>query len=210
MCARYRTPTDVLKLALRMGIAQAINYHVNKTVRPTDKGPILTMTDEGPKFELARFGLIPNWANTLKGLTSLHNAKSETIKEKPAFKQAYEKRRCICVASGFVEWKTENGKKIPYYFSRKDGENLYIASIWNRSHIENETIPSFAMLTGEPTEFMSAYHNRMILITDEVEAWLDPVNDPLSNFKPIPADALQAECIQSNNGHKAGQGCLSF
>lgn len=119
MCARYRSPTDLLELSLRLGIEQAINFQSSSFVRPTDKGPILTFSEDGPKFELARFGLIPHWAKTLKGLTSLHNAKSETVKEKPAFKQAYEKRRCICIASGFVEWWTETKRKSRIIFLEK-------------------------------------------------------------------------------------------
>jgi putative SOS response-associated peptidase YedK len=196
MRARYRTPIDLQKLALRLRIEQAINYQANATVRPTDKGPILTMSSDGPRFELARFGFIPHWAKTIKGLTSLHNAKSETVKEKPAFRDAYKRGRCICIASGFVEWVLEEGRKVPYYFSRKDGEDLYIASIGSCLTIDNEAIPSFSTLTGEPTDFVKAYHNRMILITDEVEAWLDPANDPLPSFKAIAVDALKAERIE--------------
>lgn len=191
MCARIRSPLTLERLLERFGFAPSFNFELNPNLAPTEFTPILRTSDEGHVWSLARFGLIPHWAKTTKGQPSLHNARAETVAEKPAFKQAYHKRRCIIPAEGFYEWREEQGKKIPYMISRKDGQLICFAGIWEYSEIDSEKIYSFSMVTGETTPLMEPYHDRMPFITDDLSQWMDTSRDSVKDFKPVPDNIFE-------------------
>ena len=132
------------------------------------------------------------WAKDLKRLPSLHNARGETIAEKPAFKKPYASRRCIIPAEAFYEWREEGAKrkKMPYRFSRKDGGLINFAGIWNFSEIDGEKIYSFSIVTGAPSEIMRPYHDRTPLITDDIDAWLDPSASTVESIRALPAESF--------------------
>lgn len=118
MCARMRGLQRLEQFFL-MEELQRINFRYNPNIAPTDSTPIVRTSGKGSKAELARFGLIHSWAKDTKGAAKYINTRVETVREKPAFKNAYQKRRCIIPVLGFYEWKEENGKKQPYYFRLK-------------------------------------------------------------------------------------------
>lgn len=131
------------------------------------------------QFKMLHWGLIPCWAKDPKMGAKLINARAETVAEKPAFRSAFRKRRCLVVADGFYEWQQqENTKqKQPYYFRLNDGHPFAFAGLWE--HWENgngEEIESCTLLTTEPNELMRPVHNRMPVILDpnDYDVWLDP------------------------------------
>ena len=123
-----------------------------------------------------RWGLIPPWAKDINIGYSLINARSETIHEKPAFRNAFRNRRCLILADGFYEWKKdENQKKnpsIPFYFSLMDHRPFMFAGLWeNWISPNNEKINSFTIITCEANEIVSPIHNRMPVILDDLNCW---------------------------------------
>lgn len=192
MCARMKSVKDFLQLPRLMPDWTQPNFEFNPNLAPTESTVIIrTSTSEGLKLDIARFGLVHSWAKDTKSAYKYINTRIETIREKPAFKEAYRKRRCIIPAQGFYEWKEENGKKQPYYFDRKDGEAILFAGLWEQATIDGETITSFSILTGEPNELVGPYHDRMPVITTAPSKWLDLSNDILEKLPRVPTDLFR-------------------
>ena len=83
-------------------------------------------------------------------------------------------RHCVIPAQGFYEWREEDGKKQPYYFARKDGKPIVFAGIWDYAEVKGDIVPSFAILTDEPNELVAPYHDRMPVVLEDPEKWLNP------------------------------------
>lgn len=168
---------------------------VNYNLAPSEQLPIVrTSHSEGLKLQLARFGWVPSWARDVKVGYSMFNARSETLHEKPAFKAAYAKRRCIVPVAGFYEWKDENGKKQPYLFTRRDGEPLELAGLWDFAEVKGEKIFSFTIVTMPPTPLVAEFHDRMPGAVGEGRDWLDG-EDPLVTMRPLPDDAYEVRAM---------------
>jgi putative SOS response-associated peptidase YedK len=146
-----------------------------------------------------KWGLIPFWAKDPKIGYNMINAKAETLAEKPSFKQALAKRRCLIPADGFYEWqKRGKGPSQPIYVRRRDSGLFAFAGLWETwKSPEGETIESCTIVTVEPNELISKFHHRMaaILSRDDESAWIDPeskVADLLGLLRPYPSDELEA------------------
>ncbi len=204
MCARMRGLKN-LEQFIVMKELQRINIQYNPNIAPTDTALIVRTGSEGIKAENARFGLVHSWAKDTKSAFKYINTRAETIREKPAFKTAYQKRRCIIPVLGFYEWKEENGKKQPYYFKLKSGEAMPLIGIWEFAEIGGEKIFSFSILTGEPNALVAPFHDRMPLATNDPFHWLDLNQDSLSAakfFKPEEYEVYPIDQIVNNARHK--------
>jgi putative SOS response-associated peptidase YedK len=172
-------------------------------VAPTQSVATVLQTPEHKdrQFKMLHWGLIPSWAKDPKMGAKLINARTETVAEKPAFRSAFRKRRCLVVADGFYEWQQqENTKqKQPYYFRLNDRHPFAFAGLWE--HWENgngEEIESCTLLTTEPNELMRPVHNRMPVILDpnDYDLWLDlevqkpELLQPL--LRPYPSEEMMA------------------
>ena len=149
--------------------------------------------------ELAFFswGLIPSWAKDRKIASSLINARSETLAEKPAFRTALARRRCLILADGFYEWRKEGQQKLPYYFQLADPRPFAFAGLWTPSAGPGLP-PTCTIITTAPNELLAEIHDRMpaILERADEDRWLDPrVTDPavlLALLRPLPAERMEA------------------
>ena len=188
MCGRFRSVRDIERLAEEFGMLEPLNFPFNPNVAPTDAVPIVTSQSKGKKLELARFGLMPSWAKGKK--LSMINTRLETARNKPSFRTAFERRRCVIPAEGFYEWREERGKKQPYFFSRSDGKPILLAGIWEFAEIEAEKVFSFSILTDGPNALVATFHDRMPLILDHSKRWLDLDQDPLETLRPLPPEAF--------------------
>ena len=133
----------------------------------------------GDSFDLYRWGLIPSWARDPSMGNRMFNARAETVAEKPSFRSAYKRRRCLLPASGFYEWRLENGRKQPYC-CHIDHQLFSMAGIWEHwQDAEGNEIQSCALITTEARGAMSELHQRMpvYIAPSEYEAWLDCSND---------------------------------
>jgi putative SOS response-associated peptidase YedK len=119
-----------------------------------------------------RWGLIPSWAKDVSVGYKMINARAETIEEKPSFRVAFQRRRCLIPADGFYEWKIEDGHKYPYLFTLKDRKPFTFAGLWEtwRSQ-EGGEINSCTIITTEPNSLVAQYHNRMPVILGYENRW---------------------------------------
>ena len=157
-------------------------------VAPTQKAPILAHTDDGYSIKAARWGLIPSWAKDEKIGSKLINARVETVAEKPSFRAAFKKRRCLVPASGYFEWKGEVGHKQPYFIHHPAGDLLMFAGLWEgwKPGDDAEWLHTFTIITGEPGKVSGDIHDRqpVILPPESWQEWLTEEPD-------VAADLLQ-------------------
>jgi putative SOS response-associated peptidase YedK len=161
---------------------------------------ISVIVNEGGKKELTAclWGFVPSWAKDLKDGYKMINARAETVAEKPSFRQAFSRHRCLVVADGFYEWKNEGGKKRPFYIHRRDGKPFGMAGLYNRwTSPEGEQVCTSTIITTGANGIVRPIHDRMPVITaqDKVDLWLDPsVHEKeklLSVLKPCPDDEIE-------------------
>lgn len=143
----------------------------------------------------AHWGLVPSWAKDAKLASRMINARAETVVEKPAFRAAFKRRRCLIPANGFYEWtQTESGKQ-PYNIHHTDGHPMTFAGLWEEN--EELGIRSCTFLTTAANDFMKPLHHRMPLLLkpEQYELWLShdaAVNDVKELLRPYDADDLEA------------------
>jgi putative SOS response-associated peptidase YedK len=165
----------------------------NFNVAPTHLHPVITQ-EEPRVIHLYRWGLIPFWAKDMKIGAKLINARIETIDEKPSFRQAFQKRRCLVPFDGYYEWQKSPAGKIPYRIQIKDTEIFSIAGLYEswRSPDKN-VIHSFTLITTAADPAIAQIHDRMpfILRPEQENLWIDssiPSKELLANLAPISGD----------------------
>jgi putative SOS response-associated peptidase YedK len=153
-------------------------------VAPGQRIATVSVSDEERRsaLSLRRWGLVPSWAKDEKIGNRLINARAETAAEKPSFRSALRRRRCLVPADGFYEWAGAKGSKQPYLIGLEGRSLFAFAGLWERwTDPDGETLESCTLLTTEATAHLSALHGRMPVIVDPVhyELWMDPeVNEP--------------------------------
>jgi putative SOS response-associated peptidase YedK len=200
MCGRYSLATDIEGLADRFDFrATGLTYQVRFNVAPTQQ--VLTVTNDGSEnqAQMMKWGLIPFWAKNPSIGNRMINARAETIAEKPMFRQAFQKRRCLVVADGFYEWRKEGKSKIPMRIILKSGEPFGFAGLWETwKSPEGEPVQSCTIITTVPNAVMEPIHNRMpVILPREAESiWLDQEQhdkDTLESIMiPYPPNKMEA------------------
>jgi putative SOS response-associated peptidase YedK len=173
------------------------NYNVCPTVN------IHTVTsDSGTRHLRAmRWGFLPHWYKKLTGGPLLINARSETIAEKPAFRDACRHRRCLIPADGFYEWeRTEGEKPRPYRAVRTDGQPMAMAGVWQDWEVDGQRITSCAIVTTDANAKMAEIHHRLpvILGPDEWPLWLGEAGKGAATLmRPVEDDVLDLQRVSS-------------
>jgi putative SOS response-associated peptidase YedK len=164
----------------------------NYNLSPTQTAPVVLVRDAELSVEFMRWGLIPFWAKDVKSVVkfSLINARGEEIEEKRAYKQAFERRRCIVPLSGFFEWlRPQEGPKRPFAIHLKNEPIMSVAGVWEhwQSKDTGELIDSFSIITTSANDAMSGIHDRMPVILERKDeaAWLDPENHDVAALKKL-------------------------
>ncbi len=179
----------------------ARNWPGSYNVCPTDEVGVVT---KERKFERMRWGLVPRWwSKSLKESARLasFNARAETVRTKPFFRDAFKTGRCLMPITGYYEWHWNNPddkkeKPQPWYFTRKDGGLMTVAALcesW-KDGAENQTIKSCAMVITEPNKFVAEVHDRMpvVLEKSQFDQWMNGTPDEAAELmKPAPEDMLQ-------------------
>ena len=145
-----------------------VNLRANYDAAPTqDLGLVRLDPDTGARrLDLLRWGLVPRWAKDLGIGAKAINARGETLAEKPMFRDAFRRRRCIVPATAFYEWKREGKAKQPFAIGLQSGEPLALGGLWERwQSPAGETVETFAIVTVAANEAMEAIHDRMTVIT---------------------------------------------
>lgn len=154
-------------------------FDVRYNIAPGSRIVALRMSEQGRTGCMMRWGLIPSWAKDPAAMPMLHNARGETVAEKPMYRRALGRRRCLIPASGFYEWKTVPGQrsKQPFYVSHKDGSPMSFAGIWASAQAADGTMfDSCTIITTEANALLDPIHHRMPLLLkrDDWQRWLDP------------------------------------
>lgn len=181
-------------------------YHASGFAFP--QWPVLTST-ASETLQLAQWGLIPHWVKTEQQAIDIRsktlNARSETVFEKPAFRESIRHSRCLIPSSGFFEWRTESRSKYPYFIRVQDTEIFCMAGIASQwvNRATGELMGSFSILTTEANPLMAKIHNTkkrmpVILEADHYRTWLDTTLPSTSVHKlcqPFPTNGLHAHTI---------------
>lgn len=175
MCGRYTRSTDPEKLAKEFKVAEVPAAEASYNVAPTQNVLAVRESPDGREMTFFKWGLVPFWAKDTSMGAKLINARSETVAEKPAFREAFRKRRCIVPADGFYEWRREGGRKQPYFFRLREERPFGFAGLWERWEGEGgKVLNSCTILTTEANEVLRPVHDRMpvILHPEDYEPWL--------------------------------------
>lgn len=205
MCGRFTLATTPEQVAKLFDLDSAPEFDRRYNIAPTQQVPVCGVRSEDAPRTIAelRWGLIPFWADD-KGIGNrLINARSETAASKPAFRAAFKRRRCLIPATGFFEWRKEDGGKQPYLFRREDGAPFALAGLWEHwsDDDSDEEIDSFTILTCAPNEMVEPIHNRMpvILGAGDFDFWLDPANEDTDALQkmlgPFPFDDFECFAV---------------
>ena len=176
MCGRYTLIADLGDLAQRFEFdGSDFSYDPGYNIAPTES--VLTVRNlDGREGAFMRWGLVPFWAKDPKLGARMINARAETVAEKPAFRSALKRRRCLVLADGYYEWqKTPVGKR-PFRIVMRSGEPFAFAGLWETwKDPEGNVIPSCTIITTAANDFLAPIHNRMpiILPREKEELWLD-------------------------------------
>jgi putative SOS response-associated peptidase YedK len=197
MCGRYMltSPVDALRQLFRF--EQLPNLMPRYNVAPTDEMPIVRRSRQGGReLAIMRWGLIPSWAKDKAIGARTINARADSLETRPAFREAFRKRRCLVLANGFYEWRREGKIKQPYLIRLKSGEPFGFAGLWEFwAGPAQEEIRSFTIVTTVANDAVAPLHSRMpvILDPDAYDLWLDP-GLPLraGTLGPCPAEWLES------------------
>ena len=224
MCGRFTLTVSPEELADLFDLpAPPEQLAMRYNIAPTQPVGVVRLSPRTGEREwaLTVWGLIPSWSKDPSIGARMINARAETVDEKPSFRAAFKRRRCIVPASGFYEWRKTNGAKQPYYITSATGDILGFAGLWEQwSGPDGEELESCTILTTEPNEAVSRLHNRMpvILAPEDYDEWLGKPGDAtpaqLSQlkhlFRPFPDVLMTLYPVSTyvNNPRNEGEACV--
>ena len=172
MCGRYSLRTSLADIGELFDADVRVDEPgARYNISPTETVPVVRA--EGGRHEVVglRWGLVPAWAKGPGDVPLMINARSESLDERPAFRDLLGTRRCVVPADGFYEWRTEEGRRQPYHIRRRDGRPMALAALWDRW----DRLESVAVVTTDANELLRPLHDRMpvVLSRDEALEWID-------------------------------------
>ena len=200
MCGRFAFYSPSEATAALFGVATSADVVPRFNIAPTQFiAAVRRDEQDAPEVAMLRWGLVPFWARDPSIGNRMINARAETVAEKPSFRNAYKKRRCLILADGFYEWRKEGDGKTPYFISLADSSPFAFAGLWENwnSKENDESLQTAAIITTAATEFMAQLHQRMpvVLGPDQADRWLggDPelLSEAIGNspkFQAWPVD----------------------
>ena len=177
MCGRFtqqRPASEFAEIFAAEPLAEEPGSRYN--VAPTDDALVVVQRDDRRAVTAYRWGLVPHWSEDLKGGARMINARAETITTSPAFRDAFERRRCIVPVDSFYEWKREGTVRQPYRITRTDGKPLGLAGLWSGWHDPDVDVVrrTFTIVTTTPNDAIAGLHDRMpvVLPDGSWERWI--------------------------------------
>jgi putative SOS response-associated peptidase YedK len=199
MCGRYELHSHPAAIALAFGLAQPPDVHARYNLAPTTDVPIVRVNAEGRR-ELVRmrWGLVPRWAKDPSIGARMINARGETIADKPSFRIAYRRHRCLLPADGFYEWMQagtdEHPRKQPMHIGMRDASLFAFGGLYERwLSAEGTVLDTCTIVTTEANSLLKAVHDRMPMIVapGDYARWLDPANAEVADLiAPYPSEAM--------------------
>ncbi len=204
MCGRFTLTDPDANLAVQFNLPELPDLAPRYNIAPTQPVAAVRLDNRSGSRELAmlRWGLIPFWAKDPAIGSKLINARSETAAEKPAFRAAFRKRRCLVLADGFYEWQKQDGVKQPFYIRLRGGQPYAFAGLWEFwKGPDGEAVETCTLLTTQPNDLVREVHNRMpvILRPADYDLWLNPGVEEVEVLQGIlgayPAGEMEAYAI---------------
>lgn len=211
MCGRFALKTPSSQLASHFKLDEAVEVAPRYNIAPGTDIPTIRHSPEGKRvMHLLRWGLVPHWAKDPSIGNKLSNARGETVAEKPSFRDAFKRRRCLVPADGFYEWKAEGKLKQPYYFSMKDSAPFALGGVWESWRTpDGEILRTCCLITTGPNEIMLPVHDRMPVIVspENYEQWLtgEPA-DAQALVKPYSVEDMQAWAVSKRVSRSGEEG----
>lgn len=218
MCGRFILTTPPQALEELFEIRCALNLAPRYNIAPTQQASVIGLSQSGQR-ELRAFnwGLVPNWAKDISQAAGMINARSETLAQKPAFREAFARRRCLVPADGFYEWATlAKGGKQPYLLSVGNGGCFAFAGLWEGwRNPAGDIHRSFTIITTSATAELEDLHHRMPVIVPPKDygAWLDPktsLAEAQGMLKPYELQPICRRAVSDavNNARQDDESCL--
>ena len=203
MCGRFTLAIDPQELAQAFDLAEAPDeFPPRYNIAPSQPIAAILKHPDDPErhFHLLKWGLIPSWSKDPSIGNRMINARGETVSEKPSFRAAFKRRRCLIPATGFYEWQKHQGGKQPFYICLQNQQPFAFAGLWETW----QDISTATIITTSANQQLEPIHNRMpvILNSEDYDTWLDPESqdtaDLQSLLKPFPAEAIEAYPVSTH------------
>jgi putative SOS response-associated peptidase YedK len=176
MCGRFVITSPPEAVRRIFGYSEQPNFPPRFNISPTQPIPVVIIENGNRHFRLMRWGLLPAWVKDPRKFTLLINARAETVREKPAFKNAIKRRRCLIPADGYYEWQASGQRKRPYFIHRRDGGPIALAGLAETWIGPNgEELDTVAIVTAPASADLAVLHYRVpvTIAPADFEHWLD-------------------------------------
>jgi putative SOS response-associated peptidase YedK len=198
MCGRFTLKAPPRTIQEHFLLPEIIDLPPRYNIAPSQNIAVVRKLPEMNfrQLDMLRWGLIPHWAKDMKIGYKMINARGETLAQKPSFRAAFKKRRCLVVADGFYEWQHSGSSKQPYFVHFKDNSFFGFAGLWESwNSPDGNIMESCTIITTLPNELIKEIHDRMpvILHPEQYELWLhasSPEQSLLNLIMPYPADEM--------------------
>lgn len=216
MCGRFarRSTQQILADWFGVSLEEMPWFEPTFNAAPQSTQPVVRLNRDtgGREIALLKWGLVPSWAKDAKIAYTTINARAEDAPAKPAYREAFKKRRCLIPADAFYEWKRIDTKsKLPYAFALNTGEPYAFAGLWESWRPKDgEPLETFTILTTDPNALVEPMHNRMpaILEPRDYDRWLDanpgssdPSRPPVDLLRPFPLEKMRAWRVSERVGN---------
>jgi putative SOS response-associated peptidase YedK len=189
MCGRFELHSAFEIIAKLFGLTgESFTMPTGYNIAPGQDIAIIVNEGGQNRLSLCHWGFVPSWCKELNEGYKMINARAETVAEKPSFREAFSKHRCLVVADGFYEWKNEGGKKRPFYIHRRDRQPFGMAGLYNLwTSPEGAQVCTSTIITTDANEVLAPIHDRMpvILPMDDTSRWLDPAVHEKERLLPV-------------------------
>jgi putative SOS response-associated peptidase YedK len=188
MCGRFIQCASGAVLAARFQLATPPDLIPRYNIAPSQPIDAVRIAGDGRREGVTlRWGLVPAWTSEPRAAYSTINARAETVAEKPAFRQAFRRRRCLIPADGFYEWRKVDARKQPYCIAPADGQPFAFAGLWERWERDGQVLESGTILVTQANALLAPIHDRMPVILDPADEarWLDPALTDPAALQPL-------------------------
>ena len=205
MCGRYVITSAPEAIRALFRYQEQPNFPPRFNVAPSQPIPIVRLADGKRQFALVRWGLLPSWVKDPKTFALLINARGESVIDKPAFRAAMKRRRCLIPADGFYEWQAGGSRKQPYFIRLKSGAPMAFAGLWECWTGPNgEELETAAIVTTNANRALGHIHDRMpvILAPEAFDLWLNcaevDAQTAAALITPAPDDLFEAYPVSTD------------
>ena len=203
MCGRFTRSKDFFSqhadqraFLEQLGLTSADVLPPSYNIAPTQQIAAVRSGDhDRHELVMLRWGLVPGWADDLAIGNRMINARAESVAEKPAFRSAFKKRRCLVLADGFYEWQKTGKAKQPYFIHLKGSKPFCFAGLWERWSKGEKPVETCTILTTDANKLMAPLHDRMpvIIAPEDYDLWLDVAVQEPERLQPLLRPYPEAE-----------------